>query len=352
MGKKRRHRPQPGAAPATLVSPIGARAGQPIITLIEFDATHFEERVIEKIEDLWHCRESPRTSWINIDGLGDVETLRKLGVFFGFHPLALEDTLNVGQRPKVEEFDDHFFIVGQMVFCREGFEMDFEQISIFLKSNVIITIQEEDEHDAFEPLRERLRAGRGFARTRSHDYLAYALLDAIQDHFFPVLEQLGEEMERMEEALLDKPRKEAAMQLHALKRVLIKLRRFAWPQREVFATLLRDERLIKEETKLFMRDGYDHAIQIMDMVESYRDVAAGLMDFYLSSLGHRTNEIMRVLTVISAIFIPLTFIAGVYGMNFENMPELKWHWGYFGVVGLMLATGGGMLIYFKRKNWF
>jgi magnesium transporter len=223
---------------------------------------------------------------------------------------------------------------------------------LFLKKNVLITIQEDPLDDVMEPVRVRLRSGRGFARSRGNDYLAYALLDTVTDHFFPVLEAIGERMEEFEDRMLDKPSRELAMELHEVKRTLLQLRRSIWPVREVFSSLSRDESgLIAADTKVFVRDCYDHTIQIMDVVESYRDIASGLLELYLSSVSTRTNEIMRVLTVISSIFIPLTFMAGVYGMNFENMPELKTADGYFVLLGVMVATAIGMTAFFRRKGW-
>lgn len=342
----------PGTAPATLVAPQSSRTTAPAITLIEYDRETITESKVEKVEELFHCRDNDKVSWINIDGLGDVELLRKLGVHFGLHPLALEDVLNLHQRPKVEEYQEHFFIVLQMVFCDGKGESAFEQMSVFLGRNFLITIQEEGERDVFEPVRVRLRNGRGFARTMKHDYLAYALIDAVIDHFFPVLESLGEVVEELEEELLDRPTRECVSRLHDVKRTLLQLRRSAWPEREVLNALNRDESgMITSETKPFLRDCYDHTIQIMDVIESYRDLTSGMMDLYLSSLGIRTNEIMRVLTVVTTIFIPLTFIAGVYGMNFENMPELKARYGYPAAIVAMTFIAAGMLYSFRKKRW-
>jgi magnesium transporter len=339
----------PGTPPATLKAPLGAQP--PVITLMEYDGATLEERQVGSIEETFPCRDNSKVSWINIDGLADVELFRALGLHFGLHPLALEDVLHVPQRPKIEEYADHFFIVAQMVYCDEG-EVEFEQVSIFLGRNFLITIQEEALRDVFDPVRARLRVGRGFIRTMRHDYLAYALLDAVVDHFFPVLEVLGERVENLEDRVIEHPTRESVVEIHDLKRQLLRLRRSAWPQREVVNALSRDESgLIHQETKAFLRDCYDHTIQIMDLIETYRDLTSGMMDLYLSSLGIRTNDIMRVLTVVTTIFIPLTFIVGVYGMNFENMPELKSRYGYFFVLGGMAAVAIGMLLFFKRKRW-
>ena len=339
----------PGTAPATLV-PRGDK--EPVISFIQYDADGFEEQRVASIDAVFACRDTDKISWINIEGLGDIEVLQELGVHFGLHPLALEDVLHVGQRPKVEAYADHLFFVGQIPYLIDSGRIEFEQISIFFSGNFLISIQDDPDKDVFEPLRERLRKGRGFARTRGHDYLAYAMLDAIVDHFFPVLEPLGEDIEDLEDELLEHPTRECLVKLHELKRLLLQLRRNAWPMREVISALSRDESgLVAHETTIFLRDCYDHTIQIMDVIESYRDLTSGMLDIYLSTLGMRTNEIMRVLTVVSTIFIPLTFIAGVYGMNFEFMPELKSHYGYPLCIATMLTAAIGMLAAFRYKKW-
>ncbi len=340
---------KPGSAPATLI-PRGDTP--PLITLIQYDAETYEEHRVERIEEVFACRDNSKVSWINIDGLSDVEMLSQLGKHFGLHPLALEDVLHTPQRPKIEAFENHFFVVMEMAYADGPFNVIFEQISIFFGANFLITIQEEALHDVFDPVRVRLRNGRGYARTRGHDYLAYSLIDAGVDHFFPVLELLGDAVEELEDELLEHPSRESLIKLQELKRALLFLRRNAWPVRELVTSLTRDESgLIKPETKIFLRDCYDHTIQIMDVIEGYRDIATGMMDIYLSSLGMRTNEVMRVLTVVSTIFIPLTFIVGLYGMNFEYMPELKTRYGYPVTVGVMVLLAIGMLAVFRKKKW-
>lgn len=339
----------PGTAPATLV-PRGER--QPIITLTQYNRDFFEERRVEKVDEVFGCRESGKTNWIDVDGLADVETLRKLGEVFGLHPLALEDVVHAPQRPKVEEFEGHFFIVAQIPFWNEEQGVTFEQISIFLGEKFLITLQENPLTDVFEPVRTRLRTGRGFGRTRGHDYLAYTLLDSVVDRFFPVLESLGEAIEALEDELLDRPTRDSLVRLHELKRTLMIIRRNIWPVRELFTALIRDESgLVTHETTLFLRDCYDHTVRLMDVIENYRDLTASMMDIYLSSVGMRTNEVMRVLTVVSTIFIPLTFIAGVYGMNFEFIPGLKSPAGFMVCMAGMLALSVGMLGIFRYKKW-
>lgn len=348
----------PGTAPATLLPRVSQDGKAPVLTLIRYDGDSMYEGQFETFEDLMSHFKPDEVNWINIDGLSDVNLLRKVGDRFGLHPLALEDVLNTTQRPKVERFDEHYFVVNEMIYWEDAKRIAVEQLSLFLGKDYVITIQEESGHDVFEKVRGRLRSGKGFARKMRADYLAYALLDATVDQFFPILEMVGEEIEEIEDELLDKPNKQTLHRLYASKRLLLQLRRAAWPQREIFNMLIRDDSgLVCKDTQVFLRDCYDHTIQIMDILESFRDLAAGLMDVYLSSLGFRTNEIMRVLTVISSIFIPLTFIAGVYGMNFNtshpwNMPELNWPYGYAACLLLMACIAGGMVLFFKRKHWF
>ena len=324
----------------------------PVFRLTEYSPQTISERELTCVPDFPLDQDDGTVRWIQMDGLGDVEALRALGEKYKLHPLALEDVLNTGQRPKMEVYDHHIFIIAQMVYHDEKEHLCAEQISMFLSRNLLITIQEEPEEDVFNPVRERLRGGRGLIRKAKADYLAYALLDAIIDHCFPVLEVLGDSIQNLEDEVLETPSVSCVHKLHEYKRTLMQMRRFVWPQRDVINALLREESgIIAAETRVFLRDCYDHAVQIMDLVESYRDVVAGLMEMYLSSVSVRTNEIMRVLTVISAVFIPLTFVAGVYGMNFENMPELKSQSGYFICLGVMVVIGAAQILYFRRKKW-
>ncbi len=335
----------------------------PSFRVMEYDTSGYTERVVQSVADFPIHLEDGKIRWIEMDGLGNVEALRELGEKYGLHPLALEDVMNIGQRPKMEVYGSHLFVVAQMIY-RDAKEECIcgEQVCIFASHNMLICVQEESEHDVFEPVRQRIRAGGGYIRKLGADYLTYALLDAIVDHCFPVLEHIGEELEAVEEEMLDKPSKQTVTQLHGYKRTLMQLRRFVWPERDVVSAMLHSEgHIVQPETKVFLRDLYDHTVQIMDLIESYRDVTTGLMELYLTSVGMRTNEIMRVLTVISSIFIPLTFIAGLYGMNFQgevdgvhlpwNMPELRSPYGYIGCVLLMAAISIAQLIFFRRKKW-
>jgi magnesium transporter len=351
MFKKRYSRP--GASPATLRAVPDASPAV-IIKLLEYDQNGCSERILDGVAAIPDCRAAKdgKIRWIEFNGLGDVAALKSLGEKFGLHPLALEDVLNVGQRPKLEIYPGHLFIIAQMIYHDPERYLCGEQVSLFICGDYLISIQEDAELDVFEPVRQRIRGGGGNIRTMKADYLAYALLDAIVDHGFPVLEEIGEALEEIEDAVLTSPGKETIGQLHSLKRALMQLRRFVWPERDVVNSLLHgDSGFIRPETKVYLRDLYDHTVQIMDLIESYRDVVTGLMEMYLSSVGLRTNEIMRVLTVISSIFIPLTFLVGVYGMNFEHMPELHTRWGYFALWGVMVAVAVGQLIYFRRKKW-
>jgi magnesium transporter len=349
--------PPPGTAPATLILPAEYQGRKPVISLTEYDAHSIEERRIETIDDLLPCLENDKVSWINVVGLGDPEFFQRLGLHFRIHQLALEDIFNLGQRPKVDEYDGQLFIVLDMGCENKNEEVVFEQVSVVLGDKFVITIQEESG-DAFDPLRQRLREGRGNARFMKADYLAYALIDAVIDQYFPIVESLGESIDDLQETLLDQPTRERVRELHELKRLISRIRRAVWPQREVIGRLLREDAgLIAERTKPFLRDCYDHTAIMLDLLDTFREATRNVMEIYLSSTSIRTNEIMRVLTVISSIFIPLTFIAGVYGMNFDpklspfNMPELEWSLGYPFAIGLMLAVAIGMIVFFKRKKW-
>jgi len=349
---------RPGTAPATLVAPPDQEGHKPEILLIEYDAHAIQEKKVERIEETFSSLENGKVNWINISGLGDVEMLRQVGLNFRIHPLALEDMLNTGQRPKVEEYENQLFIVLQMAYSTNVDEIAFEQVCMVLGKHFVITVQEEAGRDVFDPVRLRLHQGGGNARYMKADYLAYALVDAVVDHYFPVVESLGDSIEEFQETVLNDPTRERLRQLHDFRRAIAELRRAVWPQRDVLGRLTRDETgLIEGETKYFFRDCYDHAMIVLDLLETFRDATRNLMDLYLSSLSLRTNEVIRVLTVISSIFIPLTFIAGVYGMNFDrstsglNMPGSGWHFGYLYAIGLMLAVAVGMILFFKRKKW-
>ncbi len=348
----RRRSKKAGLSPGTLIH-IGEKKAERVkITLIGYDETHLEEREVRSVEECFPFREAPTVTWINVDGLHQVEVIESLGRHFGLHPLVLEDILSTGQRPKLEDYGDHIFIVLRMLNDHEGqSETEDEQISLILGRNFVLSFQER-VGDVFDPIRERIRSGKGRIRKLGADYLAYALIDAIVDHYFIILERLGDRMEALHEELVESPSSQTLQEIQHLKREMIFLRRSIWPLREVISALHRGESsLFGEPTRIYLRDVYDHTIQVIDALETFRDMISGMLDIYLSSLSHRMNEIMKVLTIIATIFIPLTFIAGVYGMNFEYMPELKWRWGYFAVLGVMVLLALSMLFYFRRKRW-
>jgi magnesium transporter len=349
---KNRHR-LPGTAPATLRALEPGEALPTELRITEYDVDGVVERDIKSIAELPSAGIADgKVRWIEFNGLADVEALRALGEKFNLHPLALEDVVNMGQRPKVESYENHLFIVAIMIYRDPDGRMCGEQVSMFLGSGFLITVQEEPRLDVFEPVRARIRAGRGYIRKLGPDYLAYALLDSIVDHIFPILEVLGEGLEALEDEMLEAPTRACVGKLHELRRTLVQLRRVIWPERDLLSALLHDSSgLFSDDTKVFLRDAYDHAVRIIDLIESFRDIAGGLLELYLSAVSQRTNEIMRVLTVISAIFIPLTFLVGVYGMNFEFMPELKTRYGYFVVLGFMATVALGQIWFFRRKGW-
>jgi magnesium transporter len=358
---RHKHRfPVPGTPPATLLKRVSGDTQPPKFFVVEYGPGFYQEHEYTNPGEIPEHASEGHSRWIEMNGLSDPKALEAFGQKFKLHPLTLEDTLNTGQRAKVEVYDDYLFIIIHMVYHDLADRICTEQVSIFLRRGLVITIQEEPEYDVFDPLRERLRSGQGRLRGCGADYLAYALLDSVIDHVFPILEDLGEIVESIEADLLEKPDRTCARRIHEIKRLLTQLRRFVWPERDIVNHLMRDETgLISSETKVFLRDCYDHTVQIMDLVESYRDVASGLMEMYLSAIGMRTNEIMRVLTVISSIFIPLTFVAGVYGMNFDyangqmpfNMPELHHPHGYIVCVIVMAIIAVGQVIFFRRKGW-
>lgn len=352
LTRRRPHSP-PGSPPGMLVADPDAQAPQ--VRVLAYGPEELEEGVVESVDELRSWKGKQAVLWINVDGLADLDLIRGLGELFNLHRLALEDVVNVQQRPKVEEYDDNTFIVTRMVHGPEN--LYSEQLSMFLGDDVLLTFQQYTG-DCFEPVRERLRRHRGIIRNAGADYLAYALLDAVIDSYFPVLESFGEQLEQLEDAVIDKPRNEHAAEIHGMKRNLLALRRAIWPQREMIHMLSRDaSRHVTDQTRLYLRDCYDHTIQLMDVLETYREIASGLVDVYLSSVSARTNEIMKVLTIIATIFIPLGFVASLYGMNFDpgvspwNMPELQWYWGYPYALGLMLCIALGLLGYFWRRGW-
>lgn len=341
-----------GTSPGTLIHIGEQKVDETQVTLIDYDEEHLQERVLDGIEEAFPLKDLPTVTWINIDGLHQLDIIEKVGQHFNIHPLVLEDIVNTGQRPKTEEFEDLIFVVLKMLHYDENLEkITSEQFSLVLGPNFLISFQE-IQGDVFRTVRERIRKPKTRIRKAGCDYLAYALIDAIVDHYFLILEKLGENIEALEEDLLENPSPETLQTLHEMKREMIYLRKQIWPIRELINSLVKGESsLIDESTRLFFRDIYDHTIQIIDTIESYRDILSGMLDIYLSTLSNKMNEVMKVLTIIATIFIPITFVAGIYGMNFKFMPELEWRWGYVMVWAIIVVVVGIMISYFKKKQW-
>jgi magnesium transporter len=341
-----------GLPPGTLIH-IGEKKTEELkITVIDYEETHFEEREVKRVEECFVFKDKPTVTWMNVDGLHQVEILEKLGECYGLHPLVLEDILNTDQRPKMEDYGEYIYIVLKALdYNDKSNEIETEQISLILGSNFVFSFQER-EGDTFDPIRERIRNGKGRIRSMGADYLAYALVDSIVDNYFIILEKLGEKIEFLEDKLVSHPTPETLQTIHHLRREMIFLRKAVWPLREVINSLERGESsLVKESTRLYLRDVYDHTIQTIDTIETYRDMVSGMLDIYLSSVSNRLNSVMKVLTIIATIFMPLTFLAGVYGMNFKYMPELGWRWGYPFIWLIMVGIGVCMLIFFRKKKW-
>lgn len=341
-----------GLPPGTLVHIGEQKVEKTRITVINYDETQFQEQEAATIEEILPLRYTSNVTWINVDSIHQVEMVEGMGKHFGIHSLLLEDILNTEQRPKMEDFGEYIFIVLKMI-CYDGTEDEIkvEQVSIIFGAYFVISFQERGG-DVFDFIRERLRNNKGRIRKLGADYLAYALMDAIVDHYFIIFEKMGDRIEMIEEELVTTPKPETLREIQTLKRELILLRKSIWPLRELVNGLARGESpLIHESTRIYLRDVYDHTIQVIDTIETFRDMVSGMLDIYLSSLSNRMNEVMKVLTMIATIFIPLTFIAGIYGMNFNYMPELEWHWGYPFVLVMMAVLGLLMLIYFRRKKW-
>jgi magnesium transporter len=347
---------EPGSPPGTLI--IDEDATVPNIFLIDYAPDTAVGIKLPTPEDCIPYLDTVSVSWVDVQGLGSEDVLIRLGEVFQLHPLVLEDVVNIPQRPKVEEYDDQLLVILHMVIPKPDYQgFTSEQVSLIVGKHYLLTVQEEPETDAFEPVRQRIHRDRGIIRAQKSDYLAYALIDAVIDGFFPVLEDYGERLEVLQDEVVENPTQNTLDKIHKIKRELLQLRRAIWPQRDAIGMLVRDDSpLIRKSTRVYLRDCYDHTVQLIDMVETYRELASSLLEVYLSSINNNINETMRVLTVISTVFIPLTFIAGVYGMNFDssvlgNMPELRIPYGYVMCWGLMLSVAGSLVFYFWRKGW-
>ncbi|MEQ8225128.1 MAG: magnesium/cobalt transporter CorA [Candidatus Eremiobacterota bacterium] len=342
-----------GLSPGSLVF-IGEKKAEEVkINIIDYDEHSFNEKETQTVEECFPFKDKPTVTWINIEGLQDTQLIQKLGDYFKLHPLILEDIVNTDQRPKIEDLNDYLYIVLKMITYDNSLEdIVIEQVSLILGKNFVLSFQEGIKGDIFDPLRDRIRTDKGKIRKMGNDYLAYGLMDAIVDNYFFILEKIGDKIEDLEDELIVNPTKDTLQIIHKLKRKLIFLRKSVWSLREVINTLVRgDSSLIHDSTDIYFRDIYDHTIQVIDTIETFRDIVSGMLDIYLSSISNKMNEIMKVLTIMSTIFIPLTFLAGIYGMNFEFMPELKWHWGYPGLWCVMLFVSILMLINFKFRKW-
>jgi len=341
-----------GETPGTLVHIGEVKTNRVAISLIDYDATNLDEMHGVSAAECLLFKDKPTVTWVNVNGLHDVEIIEKLGKSFDLHPLVLEDIVHTGQRAKVDDYENYEFIVLRMLSYNEEMgQIGDEQVSFILGPTWLLSFQEH-EGDVFDYVRRRLRSRKGRIRKAGADYLAYALLDAVVDHYFVVLEKLGDRVESVGEEVAENPRPDDLEEIRHLKRELLFLRKSVWPLREVLNSLQRGESpLFEEHTLVYLRDVYDHAVQVIDTVENFRDMTGGILDVYHSSLSNRMNEVMKVLTIIATIFIPLSFVAGLYGMNFLHMPELKWRYGYPVALGLMAAVAGGMLFYFRRKKW-
>ena len=343
---------KPGLSPGTLVY-VGDQKDETVkITIIDYTSDQLEEKNVESVEACLPYLDRESVTWINISGIHDLSVIEDLGTHFRLHPLVLEDLVNTDHRPKMDDYEDYLFLVLKMLHPPEKeFSVEVEQMSLVVSPKVVISFQEY-EGDVFEPVRERIRKSKGRIRRMGTDYLTYALVDTIVDHYFKIFESIGERLEQLEESVLEDPQPETLQEIHALKREMIFIRRSLWPIREIVNTLVRGEsKIISDDVVVFLRDVYDHTIQVIDTVETSRDMLSGLQDIYLSSVSNRMNEVMKVLTIIATIFIPMTFLAGLYGMNFKHMPELEWPFAYPVFWVVMIVIFGSMVTYFKRKRW-
>jgi len=352
MSRHRHKLAKKAGQPPGTIHTDGAPSTEPVrITVIDYDDAHFTEKQVDQITECFPFRDTETVTWINVDGIHQVEVLEKLGNCFGLHPLVQEDILNTDQRPKMEDLESYIYLNMKMLsFIDAEKDVKVEHVSMLIGPTFLISFQE-DVGDIFDPVRERIRKD-GRIRKFGPDYLAYALIDGIVDNYFVVMEKLEERVEELEEELVLHPSQESLSRISQLKKDMIFLRKSVWPLREVINNLEHSESpLIKETTAIYLRDVYDHTIQVIDTLETLRDMVSGMLDIYLSGISYRMNEIMKVLTLIATIFIPLTFVAGVYGMNFRYMPELGWEYGYFTVWVVMIGMVVLMLFYFRKKQW-
>jgi len=323
------------------------------VSVVDYSKETIEEKEIQAIDEILNYKDSDTVTWVIIEGLTNVEVVERVGTIFGIHQLVLEDILNTHQRPKFEEYDDHLYIVLKCLMSEdEQFSVSYEQISLIVLNNFVLVFKEKKD-DLFQPVLKRIRTSKGRFRKQGSDYLAYAILDTIVDQNFVLIDSLDDAITSIEDSLLTtEPTQDTLNAIHKLKREIISIRRHVSPIRELVSAILRSEsELINEKTLIYLRDVHDHTIRVVELIETYRDILSGLLDIYISSVSNKMNEVMKVLTVFASIFIPLTFLAGIYGMNFEYMPELKWKWAYPGIWVAFITIPIALLIYFKRKKW-
>ncbi len=351
--KKQKRKSKLGLAPGTLIFTGQQKMEKAVFSILIYNENEVQEIIPNSLSDSIQLIDTTvnDTLWINIDGIHDEDIIESICSKLLVHKLSMEDILSVGQRPKIDEFDNYIHLVIKMMMLNEDDEIEDEQISFILHKNILISFQEKTG-DVFEGVRKRIIEGKGFIRKRGSDYLLYALVDSVVDHYFLILETLGEKIETLEKELLLNPDESVLAKLHHLRRETLDLRRSVYPLREVISRFEKiDETILNPDVRIFIRDLYDHTIQVIETIEVLRESASGLLDLYMNSVSNKMNEIMKVLTIMASIFIPLTFIAGVYGMNFTNMPELEFKYGYFVVWGVMVLVFLIMLVYFKRKKW-
>ena len=340
-----------GLPPGTILHIGSTRSEKVKIRMLRYSSEHWDEKEFDKVDELLENQSIPDKCWIHVSGIHVVSMIEKIGAAFHIHSLVLEDIVNTNQRPKMEDNKEYLYIIVKMIHCYENKNIDFEQVSLIVGSNYILSFQEND-NDTFEKIRERLKSTTGKIRSKGVDYLAYALLDCIVDNYYVALEYLGDKIEVLENKIIVHPQPKVIKEIHTLKNEMLFVRKAVWPLREIINALSRgDSVLFTKDTLMYIRDVYDHMIQVIDSIEMYRDMVTGMLDLYLSNVSFKTNEIMKVLTIIATIFIPLTFIVGLYGMNFKYMPELEWKWGYPAILIIMTVISGCMIVYFRKKKW-
>lgn len=340
-----------GLPPGTLLH-IGSNRNEKVkIKMLCYTSDHWTETEFDKVDEVLKHKSTGEMCWIHVSGIHVVTMIEKIGAAFSIHPLVLEDIVNTNQRPKIEDHKDYLYIIAKMIHCYDNKKIDFEQVSLIVGNHYIVSFQEND-NDTFGQIRERIKSTTGKLRNKGVDYLAYALLDCVVDHYYVALEYLGEKIEVLENKIIVDPQPNVLKEIHLLKNEMLFARKAVWPLREILNALGRgDSALFKEDTLIYIRDVYDHMIQVIDSIEMYRDMVTGMLDVYLSNVSFKINEVMKVLTIIATIFIPLTFIVGLYGMNFKYMPELEWKWGYPAILCFMAFISIGMILYFRRKKW-